>query len=129
MDQIIRKNRTRNFLLTIVGMVAIFGFYIYTASQAPVSDNIGILVVPFSLLLFHGPVISGLYAFTQARTLARTHDNFTVSLSSVFQNMPIMFKVLGVVGLIAQLIISVTIGLSATALFILFPFWAIEYLF
>jgi hypothetical protein len=114
-------------------VVAIGIVYLVSAAHAPVSDNIGVVLVPIILLTIYGPAVSGFAGIVEVIYLRRTgraEDQHFVNIWKSTQP-PYLLQALrwGIglwvfVGLFATLA-----GESIGWLLPLFPFWALQYLF
>lgn len=124
MDNNLQKEKLKNFFVSVLGMIAIFAIYIISASRAPYSDNIGVLLVPPILLFLHGPLISFIYAWVQAsKRIPNTelYNNFT---DAIFSRMSPIFILFGVFGLIILVLSTFMCGFCGISM-IFFPFWAV----
>lgn len=80
--------KRQNAFVTVIGMLAIFGIYIFSASKAPDSDNIGILIVPFVILIIYGPFISFIYAASRALQLRKHPRSFEALITTLEDHEP-----------------------------------------
>ena len=126
---IANQYRKRNSRVAIVAMVSIFSLYIASASRAPESDNVGMIVVPFVLLTMWGPAVSLVCGFIEVAKIKRFSQDSNVGYFPVLMaTQPLLFKVSGVIGFVL-LIFSMPVTGGMGLLLLLFPFWALEYLF
>lgn len=125
----IRHTRRQNFRVVVIGMIIIFAIYFFTASQASMSDNVGMFVMPVLLPTIHGPLISLIYASVM------TYNDRMYSVSTdhvvrdVLRRMPILFRLTGFIGLAFSLYITFAYSILGVVELLFFPFWAVEYAF
>ncbi len=124
-----QKYKRQNTIVTTIVMIIIFGVYLYSSSRAPYSNNVGIFIAPLVIFIIYGPLASFTYAIIRAFQLrVSIKENFWSFVNIVFEQVPRVFQISGLFGLIAIFIISVLGGPMVFEM-ILFPFWAVEFLF
>lgn len=128
-----QRLKWQNVIVTIVAMIAIFGIYIFSVSKASESDNIGILIVPFIILIVYGPLASFIYATVRAFQLRKAaNGSLWAFITIVFKQVPGVFQALGLIGTVTIVAIGIAGGSDAFEYifeFVFFPFWAVESLF
>ncbi|OGB92736.1 MAG: hypothetical protein A2Z31_10115 [candidate division NC10 bacterium RBG_16_65_8] len=124
--------RILNGRIAYVAMAIIFLVYAASAGRAPLSDNVGVIVVPIVLFLTWGPAVSLLCGLIQAALLKRSGQAADKSyLRVVASTQPPLFVACGKIGLVLlALNIVIVVASGQYGLWLpLLPFWAIEYLF
>ena len=123
MNDEFRVSRQRNAKITTAGIITIFAVYFYSVSRASQSDNIGVLLIPLLVPVFHGSIISLLIAFAEA------FINGSGTWRIMFKRMPILFRLTGIFSLAISIYITFAYSISGVFQLLLFPFWAVEYIF
>lgn len=126
----VNSYRKWNVLAACLAMVMIFIVYIVSAGRAPESDNIGIIVVPFILLTIWGPAVSFACGLIETRRIRQSSNSGGKGYFSVFMSIQsLLFKVSGAIGLVLLIFVILKLGLKGFLEILLFPFWALKYLF
>lgn len=125
MKEALHQSRRKNAILTTLVVIAIFLFYVVGASLAADSDNVGMVIFPPIILFIYGPLVSLIYATIQTNRSRFFPEDSGNWFYRVFKRTPIIFRVVGILGIAITLYFIFSEGIWILLLF----FWPLEYLF
>ena len=97
-----REFRVLNLKVALIVSLGLVAWYFYRGSRNSMSDNVGVLVVPWVALFIYFPLASVLSGLVELAFIPRGHSAGSV-LRRFGNTQPILVKVLGLFGGIALL--------------------------